>query len=127
MLVSSHEDLKVFQRAFELSTQIYEHSKEFPREEMYSLTDQIRRSSRSVCANIAEAWQRRRYRAAFVNKLNEVEAEIAETQTWLLFADTCQYMPPEHSERLRQEYRALGSSIAGMISHADDWCVSSNK
>ncbi|HEX8196634.1 MAG TPA: four helix bundle protein [Pyrinomonadaceae bacterium] len=78
-----HQDLDVYRKAFDASMQIFELSKDFPKEETYSLTDQVRRSSRSVCANIAEAWRKRRYQAAFISKLNDCEAEAAETQTWL--------------------------------------------
>lgn len=79
--ISRHQDLNVYKRAFAAAMRIFELSKNFPKEEIYSLTDQIRRSSRSVCANIAEAWRKRRYEAAFVAKLNDAEGESAETQT----------------------------------------------
>jgi len=78
--IQMHRDLRVYQRAFDLSMKIFEMSSAFPKEEKYSLTDQIRRSSRSVCANLAEAWRKRRYQAAFVSKLSDAEAEAAETQ-----------------------------------------------
>jgi four helix bundle protein len=81
-----HQDLIVYRKAVEAAMQIFEISKTFPKEETYSLTDQIRRSSRSVSANIAEAWRKRRYVAAFISKLNDAEGEAAETQTWLEFA-----------------------------------------
>ena len=84
--IKSHEGLEVYQIAFGAAMEIFECSKKFPVEERYSLTDQIRRSSRSVCANLAEAWRKRRYEAAFVAKLNDCESEAAETQTWLKFA-----------------------------------------
>ncbi len=91
-LIQSHRDLKVYQKAFVGAMQIFELSKKFPIEERYSLIEQIRRSSRSVCANLAEAWRKRRYELAFVAKLNDCEAEAAETQTWLDFAVKCQYL-----------------------------------
>ena len=81
MKITRHTELEVFQRAFETAMRIFECTKRFPREEMFSLTDQIRRSSRSVAANITEAWRKRRYQAAFISKLNDAEAEAAETQT----------------------------------------------
>jgi four helix bundle protein len=90
--IKSHRDLKVFQMAFETAMQIFELSKKFPADEKYSLTDQIRRSSRSVCANLAEAWRKRRYEGAFINKLSDAEAEAAETQVWLEFAVKCNYL-----------------------------------
>jgi len=84
--IQSHEELEVYQLAFKAAMRIFELSKSFSLEERYALTDQIRRSSRSVCSNIAEAWRKRRYEAAFVSKLNDAEAEAAETQTWVSFA-----------------------------------------
>jgi four helix bundle protein len=90
----SHKD-KVYKKAFEVAMQIFELSKKFPVKERYSLTDQIRRSSRSVCAKLAEAWRKRRYEAAFVAKLRDCEAEAAETQTWIEFAVKCNYMNVE--------------------------------
>src|SRR5438067_12599921 len=80
--IRTHTDLDVYCKAFGISMQLFHLSKKFPKEERYSLTDQIRRSSRSVCANIAEAWRKRRYAAAFASKLNDAEAEGAETQGW---------------------------------------------
>ena len=84
--IQSHAELDVYKIAFESAMRIHEISKRFPKEETYSLTDQIRRSSRSVCANIAEGWRKRRYEPAFVSKLSDAEAEAAETATWLDFA-----------------------------------------
>ena len=81
MKILRHQELEVYKKAFDLAMQIFEITKNFPKEEQYSLTDQIRRSSRSICANLAEAWSKRRYQAAFVSKLNDAEAESAETQT----------------------------------------------
>ena len=92
-MIRSHEELDVYRMAFETAMRIFELSKQFPREERYSLTDQIRRSSRSVCSNIAEAWRKRRYQAAFVSKLSDAESEAAETQTWIRFAVACGYWP----------------------------------
>lgn len=87
-----HTELEVYKKAFNCATEIFELSKKFPREEMYSLTDQIRRSSRSVCANLAEAWRKRRYETAFISKLTECEGEAAETQTWIEFAVAVGYL-----------------------------------
>ncbi len=84
--VRTHQDLEVYRKAFDSAMQIFEMSKSFPRDERYSLTDQIRRSSRSVCANLAEAWRKRRYEKAFISKLSDSESEAAETQVWLEFA-----------------------------------------
>ena len=89
MALRRHTELDVYNRAFSVAMRVFELSKNFPKEERYSLTDQIRRSSRSVCANIAEGWRKRRYEAAFVAKLNDSEAEAAETQVWLQFGVEC--------------------------------------
>jgi len=88
-LIRTHHDLDVYQMAFDLAMRIFEESNCFPNEERYSLTDQVRRSSRSVCANLAEAWRKRRYQASFISKLSDAEAEAAETQAWLEFAIRC--------------------------------------
>ncbi len=86
MKITRHQELDVYKKAFNAAMVIFEISKEFPKEETYSLTDQIRRSSRSVSANLAESWRKRRYEAAFIAKLNDSEGESAETQTWIEFA-----------------------------------------
>ena len=91
---------------------IFELSKRFPVEERYSLTDQIRRSSRSVCANLAEAWRKRRYKAAFVAKLSDSEAEAGETQVWLKFAVKCQYLTPEQGRELYGTYNQIQAWIS---------------
>ena len=83
MKIREHTELEVYKKAFDVAMLIFEMSKKFPKEETYSLTDQIRRSSRSVCANLAEAWRKRRYKAAFIAKLSDAESEAAETQVWL--------------------------------------------
>ena len=92
-------------------------------EEKYSLTDQIRRSSRSVCANLAEAWRKRRYRAAFVAKLNDCEAEAAETQVWLKFAVKCQYLSVEQPRELYGIYNQVLGGLVKMITHPNDWLL----
>ncbi len=98
--VESHEDLEVYRLAFKAACRIFELTKRFPREESYSLTDQIRKSSRSVCSCTAEGWRRRRYEAAFLNKPNEAEGEAAETQVWLAFALECGYITKEGKSSL---------------------------
>ena len=98
-----HNDLEVYQHAVEAAMRIFQASKSFPKEETYSLTDQIRRSSRSVCANLAEAWRKRRYKAAFISKLSDVEGEAAETQVWIEFAARCAYA----QDRCREEQPPL--------------------
>ena len=113
--VKSHRDLEVYQMAFEAAMQIFEVSKQFSIEERYALTDQIRRSSRSVCANLAEAWRKRRYKAAFIAKLSDSEAEFAETQTWLEFAVKCGYLTPEIGRKLYQTYNHIIRKLVNLI------------
>src|SRR5437762_13910380 len=100
--IQSHRELEVYKLAFDASMRIFELTKSFPIEERFSLTDQIRRSSRSVCANLSEAWRKRRYEGAFVLKLNDSEAEAAETQTWLEFASRCKYLESTQANELHE-------------------------
>lgn len=102
---------------------VFEVSKRLPREETYSLTDQVRRSSRSVAANITEAWRKRRYEAAFVSKLSDAETEAAETQTWLHFAERCGYLPEERRVLLDDEYEQIVRMRVSMIKHASEWTL----
>src|SRR5438094_5426908 len=121
--ITRHQNLDVYKRSFQAAMQIFEVSKSFPKEETYSLTDQIRRSSRSVCANLAEAWRKRRYEAAFISKLSDAEAETAETQVWIEFAVKCEYIDREKARTLYERYeRALGT-IVGMINHPETWVI----
>ena len=100
--IQTHRDLEVYARAFDAAMQIFKLSKSFPKEETYSLTDQIRRSSRSVCGNLAEAWRKRRYDKAFISKLSDSESEAAETQTWINFAVECGYLAKGLGQEVRQ-------------------------
>jgi four helix bundle protein len=121
--IKSHRDLDVYERAFKAAMEIFELSRQFPKVETYSLTDQIRRSSRSVCANLAEAWRKRRYSAAFQSKLSDAEAEAGETQVWLEFAVKCGYLDREIAKPIFESYdRAIGT-IVGMITHKESWLV----
>ena len=120
----SHEDLAIFQLAFDTAMEIFELSKTFPIEEKFSLTDQIRRSSRSVCANLAEAWRKRRYKAAFIAKLNDCEAEAAETQVWIKFAVKCSYINIEQARKLYRTYNQILAGLVTMINHPDKWIIS---
>jgi four helix bundle protein len=125
--IVSHRDLQVYKRAFMAAMQIFELSKRFPKEETYSLTDQIRRSSRSVCANLAEAWRKRRYQAAFVSKLNDVEAEAVETQSRLEFAVACSHLASSVGEDLQQMYEKIIRTLVGMINHSESWVIPSGQ
>src|SRR3954470_17498813 len=102
---------------------IFRASKPFPKEEAFSLTSQMRRSSRSVNANITEAWRKRRYEAAFVSKLNDAETEAAETQTWLQYAVSCGYLDRDAAAELYREYDELIAMLVDMIRHADQWVI----
>jgi len=122
--IVNHRDLDVYQRAFESAMTIFRLSQSFPKEEIYALTDQIRRSSRSVCANLAEAWRRRRYEKAFIDKLSVAESEAAETQVWLEFSVECDYLQREDARELYKSYAAIIATIVGMINHPDTWIIS---
>lgn len=125
--VQSHRDLDVYKKAFDNAMHIFELSKSFPKEERYSLTDQIRRSSRSVCANLAEAWRKRRYEKAFISKLSDSESELAETQVWIEFAVKRNYIPREISNSLYQSYDEVLRTIVGMIIHSNNWILSNKR
>ncbi len=118
-------ELDVYKLALDTAMEIYKLTKGFPAEERYSLTDQVRRSSRSVCANIAEAWRKRRYSAAFVSKLSDAEAEAAETQVWLEMAVRCGYLKSNNCELLEQQYEHILGKLVNMISHPDQWTIHS--
>jgi len=122
VIARSFRDLKVYQAAREAARLVFEYSKSFPPEERYSLTDQIRRSSRAVKAMIAEAWGRRRYKAVFVNKLDEALGEATETQSWLDDAQDGQYLSNEKFNVLNAKYISIGQMLSRMIDRADDFC-----
>ncbi|WGV27630.1 four helix bundle protein [Halotia branconii] len=121
--IKTHEDLEVYQLALFAAMEIFKISKKFPVEERYSSTDQIRRSSRSVCANLAEAWRKRRYEAAFVAKLNDCEAEAAETQVWLKFAVNCNYLDLEKGRELYGFYNRVLGGLVSMINNPGVWVI----
>jgi four helix bundle protein len=121
--IRTHRDLKVYAIAFDAAMNVYDASKCFPKEEVYSLTDQMRRSSRSVCANLSEAWRKRRYAAAFISKLSDAETEAAETQVWLEFAVKCGYLKREPAATLYRTYDRIIATIIGMITHPETWLL----
>lgn len=121
--ITRHTDLKVYQKAFSSAMEIFNHSKKFPKEETYSLTDQIRRSSRSVTANLAEGWRKRRYPAAFVSKLNDSEGEAAETQTWLQHAVECEYLDAENARKIYQAYDEIIAILVSMQNNSEKWTI----
>ncbi len=121
--IYSHRDLIVYQKSFAAGKRIFELSKSFPREEMISLTDQVRRSSRSVSANIAEAWRKRRYEKHFCSTLNIAEAEAAETQVWLEYAAAHGYLNQKTAEDANGFYDEILKMIVSMSASPEKWCV----
>jgi four helix bundle protein len=124
MKIQQHTDLEVYKKGFDAAMLIFWASKNFPKEETYSLTDQIRRSSRSVCANLAEAWRKRRYNAAFISKLSDAESEAAETQVWIEFAMKCGYLERDQSVRLYTSYDEILRMLVAMINKPQSWVIS---
>jgi len=121
MKIRSHKELDVYVLSFEIAMKLFVISKRFPKEETYSLTDQIRRSSRSVCANLAEAFRKRRYQKAFVSKLSDSESEAAETQTWLDFSLSCEYITELEYNALNETYDKILGKLVNMSLHPENW------
>src|SRR5262245_55556843 len=126
-IIASFRDLDVYRIAREQSKNIFVMTKLFPKEERYSLTDQIRRSSRAVNAMIAEAWARRRYPAAFINKIDEALGEAMETQAWLDHALDCVYLERNQYRTLNDSWQKVGAMLNRMIQRADDFCRSASQ
>ena len=116
-MLRGYRDLKVFQLSYKLAMEIFHLSKTFPREELYSLTDQIRRSSRSVAANLAEGFRKRRYPNMLVSKLTDCDGEATETQVWLDFTLDCGYLSRDNRDRLTAGYEEVGKMLSGMIAN----------
>ncbi len=123
MRIKTHKDLDVYKISFEAAMEIFEISKNFPKEETYSLTDQIRRSSRSVSSNIGEAFRKRRYPKAFVAKLSDSEGEAAETQVWLDFSLRCKYIDNDIYDSLFDKYDHIIAMIVNMIKQPEKWTI----
>ena len=121
--IRSYRELRVYQNAFEAAMKIFEITKSFPAEEKYSMVDQMRRSSRSVCANLAEAWRKRRYQAHFVSKLSDSESEAEETRVWLEFALRCKYTNQEVFTELDATYDLIIGQLVKMISEPNKWTI----
>ena len=117
--IESFRDLRVYQLAFQLQQEIFDLTKRFPKEEQYSLTDQIRRASRSSGANISEAWQKRRYPAHFVSKLSDADGEQAETQHWLATASACGFLHQDEYDHLLQEAKNIGRMLGKMMAEPE--------
>jgi four helix bundle protein len=120
--ISSFKDLRVYKLAFEVQQEIFQTSKRFPAEERYALTDQIRRASRSVGANLAEAWQKRRYVAHFVSKLTDADGEQAETQHWLDTATACEYVSEKEQKALLEKCSRIGQMLGSMMAKPEKFC-----
>jgi four helix bundle protein len=116
-------DLKVYQLAYESAMEIFRESKSFPPEEKYSLTDQVRRSSRSVAGNIAEGYRKKRYPRMFVNKMSDADGEATETQVWLDFARDCGYLSVERQAGLTAKYEEVGRMLGGMINNPEKFSL----
>ncbi len=121
MKITKHEELEVYQLAFDVAMMIFEATLSFPNEEKFSLTDQIRRSSRSVCANIAEAFYRRKYPKNFALRISDAIAESAETRVWLDFSLKCNYMTKEFHEKLSHSYKRVIGKLIVMYNQSDKW------
>lgn len=124
--IRSFKELRVWQNAIDAAMIIFKVTKSFPGEERFSLIDQMRRSSRSVAANISEAWRKRRYPAAFISKLSDAESEAAETQTWVEISLRCGYISQEEALELDRRYEEILSQLVAMASHPEKWTINSN-
>lgn len=122
LLIKHVRDMEVYKLAFATAMNIYELTKGFPVEERYSLVDQIRRSSRSVCSNLAEGWRKRKYKAVFINKLTDSSQEASETQTWLEFSLSCGYISNEQFSEVYEKYEHIFAMLFNMEKKADDFC-----
>jgi len=120
--VKNFRELEVYKLSKQLSREIFELTKKFPKEEMYSLTDQIRRSSRSIGAQIAEAWAKRRYEKHFISKLTDADGEQLETQHWIETALDCSYLSPETADNLLSQYASIGKMLFTMMSKSASFC-----
>jgi len=123
--INRPQDLEAYKVAYELAMEVFRASKSWPAEERYSLTDQIRRSSRSVCANLAEAWSKRRYVAHFTSKLTDADGENLETQTWLNFAHDCGYLDEVAFNGLIEASEEVGRLLGGMLAKPESFCLKS--
>ena len=125
--IQYHWQLDVYKLSVEAAMDIYELSKSFSKEETYSLTDQVRRSSRAISGQVAEGWRRGRYQAAFVNKMNEAEGEAAETQVWLEYAVKCGYIRREDGTRLHKTYDMIIGKLVNMANQPQKWLLKPTK
>jgi four helix bundle protein len=125
--ISSYKELRVYMTAMDAAMRIFEISKRFPIEERYSLTDQMRRASRSVCSNIGESWRKRRYRAAFISKLSDSETEAEETRVWLEISCRCGYISKSEADDLDCIYDKILAQLVTMIDRPEQWLIQRRK
>jgi len=126
MQINSAKDLVVYKKAYAVSMEIFRLSKTWPTEEKYSLTDQIRRSSRSVSANLREAWAKRRYEAHFISKISDCDGENSETDTWLDYARDCEYLAEEKHTYLTGQITEIGKMLGGMLRNPEPFILKKN-
>lgn len=122
MSIKRVEDLKVYRIVFQAAMDLFERSKEWPKVEKYALTNQIRRSSRAVCANLSEACRKRRHPKHFISKLSDADAEASETRTWLRFARACEYLDSDAFDELDEQYDRICGGLVRMMSSPEKWC-----
>ena len=122
-MATTYRELRVYGNAKKAAMEIFHITKTFPAIEKYSMVDKIRRSSRSVCTNLAEGWRKRRYKAAFIAKLSDAESEACETQVWLDFAQSCDYLDETVAKRIDQDYEQIMGQIVLMVDEADKWLI----
>ena len=125
--IRSYKELRVYQAAIEAAMRIFEITKRFPPEELFSMVDQMRRSWRSVCSNIAEAWRKRRYPAHFASKLSDSEGEAEETRVWLELAFRCGYITKAEADELDLAYDSILGQLVRMIDHPEQWTIKTSK
>lgn len=127
MAIREVRELHVYGEAFACAMELFEYTKRWPKEERYALTDQVHRSSRSVCANLSEAWAKRAYPKHFASKMTDAHSEAEETLTWLRFAERCGYLEPESAEDLAGRYRQLNAGLVRMVATKAKWCAPANR
>lgn len=125
--IRSYKELRVYQKAIDAAMRVFEMTKHFPNEERFSMVDQMRRASRSVCSNIGEAWRKRRYPAHFASKLSDSEGEAEETRVWLELAFRCGYISQAEMQQLDTVYDGILAQLVHMIDHTEHWTIRTTK
>ena len=125
--IKSYKDLRVYQAAIDVAMRIFELTKRFPSEERFSMVDQMRRSSRSVCSNIGEAWRKRRYPAHFKSKLGDSEGEAEETRVWADLALRCRYLSKSEADEIDRSYDMILAQLVRMIDRPEQWTINKRK